>query len=139
MITFSIPGTPVAKGRPRFARVGRGRGMRVYTLEKTENYEHTVAWIAKRAMLGHKPLDGPLVLVIMVFAPVPKSFSRAKREAALQVKILPVSRPDWNNYGKLISDACNGIVWKDDAQVVDARVVKRYGITPCCVVSVEGV
>jgi Holliday junction resolvase RusA-like endonuclease len=33
---------------------------------------------------------------------------------------------DWDNYHKLSMDACNGIVWDDDSQVVEAHVFKEY-------------
>lgn len=33
-------------------------------------------------------------------------------------------RADWDNLGKLVSDALNGIIWVDDRQVIDARVMK---------------
>jgi Holliday junction resolvase RusA-like endonuclease len=33
-------------------------------------------------------------------------------------------RSDWDNIGKLVSDALNGVFWEDDRQVIDARVMK---------------
>lgn len=33
---------------------------------------------------------------------------------------------DWDNYNKLCTDAMEGIVFKDDVQIVDAAVYKRY-------------
>lgn len=40
--TFTIPGTPVGKGRPKFSRAGAG--VRTYTPEKTASYETLVKW-----------------------------------------------------------------------------------------------
>ncbi len=37
------------------------------------------------------------------------------------------SEGDWDNLGKLPSDALQGIVWDDDRQIVDGRSLKRYG------------
>ena len=37
------------------------------------------------------------------------------------------SKPDADNIAKLVSDACNEIVFGDDAQVADLRVQKVYG------------
>lgn len=31
---------------------------------------------------------------------------------------------DWDNLGKVVSDALNGVAYKDDRQVVDGRVIK---------------
>ena len=38
--------------------------------------------------------------------------------------------------GKIVSDALNGIAYRDDSQIVDARVVKRYSDNPMVKVSV---
>ena len=45
---------------------------------------------------------------------------------ALAGEILPTTKPDWDNHGKL-TDALKGIVWKDDSQVVLQNVEKVYG------------
>lgn len=38
-----------------------------------------------------------------------------------------VSRPDLTNLIKIIEDACNGIIYKDDSQIVRLISEKRYG------------
>ena len=53
-------------------------------------------------------------------------------------EIRPTVKPDWDNIGKIISDALNGIAYKDDAQVVSCTVEKRYSNTPCVEVWLEG-
>ena len=50
MLTFEIPGDPVAKARPRASMVA-GRA-RLYTPAKTEKYEARVALFAQQAMAG---------------------------------------------------------------------------------------
>ena len=52
MLTFEIPGDPVAKARPRAAMVA-GRA-RLYTPAKTEKYEARVAVFAQQAMAGRR-------------------------------------------------------------------------------------
>jgi Holliday junction resolvase RusA-like endonuclease len=64
-----------------------------------------------------------------VFRPVPESWSRRDHELALVGGIRPTSKPDDDNYLK-IRDALNGIVWNDDAQCVDSRVLKFYSKRP---------
>jgi Holliday junction resolvase RusA-like endonuclease len=39
-------------------------------------------------------------------------------------------RRDIDNYVKLLFDAANGLLWRDDAQVVDLHANKRYGAVP---------
>ena len=36
----------------------------------------------------------------------------------------------YDNILKAAADACNGIVWKDDSQIVTATIEKRYSTTP---------
>lgn len=33
-------------------------------------------------------------------------------------------RRDWDNFHKIAMDALNGIVWADDSQIMEARVIK---------------
>lgn len=61
----------------------------------------------------------PVILNVDVYRPLPES--RPKR-----VRSEPDTyKPDGDNDGKLVMDALNGLVWADDAQVVDLHVVKH--------------
>lgn len=102
---------PVPKGRPRF---GSGH---VYTPERTSQFETTVRWLLRQATLKQG-------LIIPVLA----------GDIGLHVTCW-VGRmgSDFDNYLKAISDAANGIVWKDDRQVMDGRVTlvrTAAGISP---------
>ena len=46
---------------------------------------------------------------------------------------------DGAQLGKIICDALNGIAWKDDAQIVDGRVLKHYSEVPRTDVLIEEV
>jgi Holliday junction resolvase RusA-like endonuclease len=41
-------------------------------------------------------------------------------------RLFPVVKPDWDNLGKMLSDALNQVIWSDDAQICEAHVYKRY-------------
>jgi len=123
-IQFHVPGTPVAKGRPRFAR--RGNFVSAYTPAKTKAYEATVRELAIEAMQGMEPLDTPIVAVIKICIAVPASYSKARRQACLDTKEMPTKKPDWDNIAKAITDSLNGIVYVDDCQIVSVYVTKRY-------------
>ena len=129
---FTIPGTPVAKGRARVLKSGRS-----YTPAKTANYAAKVAHHGKQAMGIDGPSKGALSVFIGVNIEVPASWSKRKRADALAGLVKPVSRPDGDNYEKAILDGLNGVVWHDDGQVVDMIWRKRYAVAPCVVVSVE--
>ncbi len=121
-ITVTIPGAPVAKGRPRFTR----RGV-VFTPKKTRNWESAARQHAEIAMFGLEPLTGALSLRVEVAMPTPASWPLWKRDAASQGIIVPTSKPDLDNFIKSVKDALNGIVWIDDSQVVLSTEEKRYG------------
>jgi len=42
----------------------------------------------------------------------------------------PVVKPDIDNFFKLLCDACNGVIWKDDSQICLAVVGKKYYPAP---------
>lgn len=126
-VAFVVPGTPVGKGRPKFAR--RGNFVTTHTPEKTASYENLEKVKAQEAMQGRALIDGAVSIDIALFVTPPASWSQKKQRAALAGEIYPTTKPDWDNCGKGICDAINEIVFKDDKQVVDARVSKRYAET----------
>lgn len=125
---FSIPGEPVAKGRPRMS--SRNGFARAYTPQKTIAFEGRVGFAGSQAMAGEPPVEGALCLSVDVRLPIPASWSRKRQEEAALGRIRPTSRPDVDNFIKGVADGLNGIVWKDDSQVVELRATKFYSLTP---------
>jgi Holliday junction resolvase RusA-like endonuclease len=123
-VEFTVPGTPVAWARARLA------GRRHFTDPKTAAYKLAVGTLARADMAGRPPFCGPVALHVRAVFAVPKSWPKWRREDALAGLVVPTGKPDWDNVGKGVSDALNGIVYEDDAQVYAATVVKRYGPTP---------
>lgn len=127
-ILVIIEGEPCGKGRPRAFRAGAG--VRMFTPQKTRDYEGVIAAEARKAMAGRPPLIGPCMLELtMVFA-VPASWSKAKRAAAKAGEIVPTKKPDADNVIKALCDSFNAIVWLDDVQVTDLVARKRFGENP---------
>lgn len=132
---FTVPGDPVAKGRARaFIRNGH---VAHYTPSNTVAYENTVRTMARQAMAGRDPLAGPVALVVRAAMRIPGSWSRKRQQAAGLGTVVPTSRPDLDNLVKAIKDGCNGVVWRDDAQVIELLATKRYGHTPCVHVRID--
>ncbi len=132
-LTFSVPGAPRGKGRPRFVRVTG----RTYTPAETAAYESTVALCARQAMAGRPPWPRTTALCCFLRAvfPVPASWSKRKQADALAQRLLPTVKPDGDNILKAL-DACNGIVWADDCQVAEWGIVKVFGEVPALHVEV---
>jgi Holliday junction resolvase RusA-like endonuclease len=134
-ICFTVPGKPVAKQRPKFARMGSF--VRTYTPKETMSYESMVRYAAAEAMGEDAPIEGPIELLVEIGLQIPVSASRKQQARMASNQIMPTKKPDGDNVLKAIKDACNGVVWRDDAQVVDGHYRKRYSITPGVRVTVD--
>jgi Holliday junction resolvase RusA-like endonuclease len=129
MIAFTVPGEPVAKGRPRFVRATG----RTFTPARTANYEGIVGGCAAQAMGARSPFEGPLRVTIRATFLVPQSWSQKRKNAA----VWKTSKPDVENVTKACLDAMNAIVYRDDSQVVELTAQKKYGPVAGLTVSVE--
>ena len=127
IVTFEVPGDPVPKGRPRFAR--RGTFIQTYTDSKTIEYETRVATKARMAIGSSEPLKGHLTVYLYLRYAVPASYSKKRVEACLNGLEYP-KRVDLDNCYKSITDAMNGIVYMDDSQIVEAHILKCYSLEP---------
>jgi Holliday junction resolvase RusA-like endonuclease len=125
MVTFMVEGTPVPKGRPRFAR--RGKFVSTYSPKTTVDYESKVSESAKLAMGASEPLETPVGAYIYITLPVPASYSKKRTQACLSGEERPTKKSDIDNYCKAIFDGMNGIVFLDDSLVVSLHATKVYG------------
>jgi len=146
-----VPGPPQGKARPTVGRCRMKSGREFVTMRtpaKTVNYEARIVAAWQVAYSGQAPIEGPVELDVMATYPLPPSRAnkiRANIKALerltkggenaelIKSRILSsrnlsekTSRPDWDNIGKVVCDALNGIAWRDDAQVVSGRVKKKY-------------
>lgn len=134
MIHLTIPGAPEAKGRPRTVMIG-GKP-RILTPKKTRLYEDRIRCEAVEVMEGRDMLAGPVSVVVTAFVQAPKALKGQRRIDAMDGVLKPITRPDVDNYAKVI-DGLNGIVFKDDNQVTDLIVRKRYSERPRLTISIE--
>ena len=146
VIEFEVSGEPVAQGRGRVG-INRATGRAtVFTPAKTKRAEDRIWTAATEAMGGRPPLEGPLVLEVWAYRAKglpgkadakPGSKAREMYEAALNGLVAPTTKPDGSNYLKAAEDACNGVVYRDDALIVDVHCYKRYSGRPRLVIRVE--
>jgi Holliday junction resolvase RusA-like endonuclease len=120
-LEFVIPGVPMASARARTT------GNHHYVTQRQKAYRRAAGLLALRAMAGRGLFTGPVALAMVAVFEPPASWTKAKRAAALAGEVVPVVKPDWDNLGKIVSDAMNEVVYKDDAQIFEAHVSKRYG------------
>lgn len=114
----------MAKQRPRVLKNGI-----TYTPKETVDYETLVKqlYITQHYQ---RQLGGSLQVKIIAYFPIPKSSSRKVCTAMEQGSIRPTKKPDWDNIGKLITDALNGLAYHDDSQIVSCLVEKYYSELP---------
>ncbi len=134
-VIFTVPGEPQGKARARTC------GGHTYTPEKTVLYENLIKteYARQCGNLKFATLsDGtaqPVAVRIEAVYGIPKSYSKKKRERALNGELAPTKKPDADNIAKVVCDALNGVAYVDDTQVIDLRVFKRFG-EPCVTISI---
>lgn len=136
-LTIVVPGPPQGKGRAR--TVKRGNFVHSYTPEKTVLYENLIKTLAIEEM-KKKEIDmmtGAVNIWIRAYFEIPKSTSKKRREKMLSDSLLPCKKPDADNIAKTVSDALNGVVYKDDAQICSMEIFKSYGEKPELIIWIE--
>ena len=133
---ITIEGKPEPQLRPRATRIGNS--IRLYDPKTTTDYKNLVKWTAKQQW-KQKPLECPLVVELDIYRQIPKSTSKKRRKLKNERVIRPVVKPDIDNYSKGILDSLNGIVYKDDSQVVSLIANKYYSDNPRVEINVSEV
>jgi len=134
VIEFTIYGEPVAQGRPKFSTAGGFA--RAYDPEKSRDFKDYVRLAASE----HAPnelITEPLRLGVTFYRQIPKSFGKKKAVEAEEGRLLPVTKPDIDNYLKSVKDALNGVIWRDDSCVTDVIMSKRYSSKPRIEISIK--
>ena len=121
---IEIPGTPIAKGRPRVGKFG------TYTPKKTADFESYVeyCWAAEYGNI--KPSEKPLNASIVFRMPIPKSTSKKNRAGMVNGDIRHTKKPDLDNMAKTVLDALNGLAYIDDSQIYSLTLFKTYSEQP---------
>jgi Holliday junction resolvase RusA-like endonuclease len=150
MIRFTVYGVPVQKGsmksftyqlknkatgQPILDKQGKPIYRAAITHEnpRSKNWQQLVAEAASRALTAEGQVYlGAVRLEVAFFLPRPKSIGR--RDVAMTKK------PDASKLLRSTEDALTGVLFRDDSQVVDVHVTKRYaafGESPRAIVVVE--
>ena len=119
---FIVDGKPQGKQRPRFSRISKT----VYTPTKTAKYEKQIAKAYTES--GGKCISADCYVSVSVsaFFPVPKSYSKKKRQDCLEHVLRPDKKPDMDNILKVVLDGLNTVAYEDDKQVVELIGRKYY-------------
>lgn len=143
MIRIEVRGTPAPKGSARAMMVG-GRP-RVIASGSTVNQRQLKSWDvalreAAHAAIGERTappyVDEPLRLEIEFRMRRPAShYSKAKKNRGQLLPkfatAYPQTKPDSSKLLRATEDSLNGIVFDDDARIVDTHITKRYAAPGC--------
>lgn len=105
---FTIPDKPVPASRPRVTSRG------TYTPTRYRRWLEAARWhlLSQKA----RPVEGPVVVDLSVEVDgITIEISAATETRPKRV------RGDLDNYAKAALDACNGLAFADDSQVVELR------------------
>ena len=127
-VKFIVMGPPKGKGRPRFQRIGNYT--KVSTPPDTVNYENLVKIEYELQCKKYYFGESELGVKLITYYPIAKSTSKKKREQMVNDEIKPTKKPDCDNVLKIICDSLNQIAYKDDAQIVDSPVYKKFAEIP---------
>lgn len=82
------------------------------------------------ALIAQRPQQTEFAVAVKAkfFMPIPPSWSKKKQKEHIGKPV--TVKPDIDNLVKGLFDAANGIVWKDDNQVVRCEAEKIYSDSP---------
>lgn len=125
-LSFTVYGAAQPAGSKTVGRTGAGKTFVRDSAKRGQPWRRQVAQVAGEAMNGAELFDGALELSVIFTVPRPKSHygARGLRPSAPSH---PTVRPDVTKLLRAVEDACTGIVWRDDAQIVAQHAYKTYG------------
>jgi len=132
MRTIKIIGTPMQKQSARFVKTGSF--MRSYQPKELQNYiAQAKIQLINQLPSDWKPIEGKVIIsgLVFIFPPL-KTWSQKKTKALEAGEVLfKESRPDLDNLQKSLFDICNGLLWRDDSQIVRIEQMEKvYGFQP---------
>lgn len=130
---FEVIGDIIGKERPR---VNSYTGV-VYTPNRTKDYEMLIKQYFKLKYPNHRVLEGRLSVKIIAYMRMPKNTSKKKAEEMLNGNVSPTRKPDIDNIAKSALDAMNKFVFKDDNQISQMKIEKKYGEVEKIYIKVE--
>lgn len=136
VLSLTVHGTPQPAGSKR-AFVRGGHASVVDANPKAKGWKGQVAQVAGEAWAGKPLLTGPLCVAMAFVRVRPKGHhGKSGLNAKGRRTPYPIAKPDVLKLARAVEDALTGVVWKDDAQIVDELLKKEWGKTEFVAVEV---
>lgn len=127
VISFFVQGKPATQGSKR--AIWNKKANRAMVLDdnpQNKPWRSDVRDRALEAMNGALPLEGPIELVLQFRLARPKGHFKSGHSLRGNAPSYPCGRPDGGKMARSVEDACTGVIWVDDSQVVRGRTCKDY-------------
>lgn len=102
------------------------------------NYKSAIRMLARIQYKGEL-IDGPIEVECRFYFAPPKSYTKTKLKQISSKQMLYTKKPDVDNLFKGVTDSLNGIIYKDDSQIVKATMFKEYSDKDSIVVEIKEV
>lgn len=102
------------------------------------NYKSAVRLSAMSQYKGEL-IDTPIEVACRFYFAPPKSYTKTKLKQISSKQMLYTKKPDVDNLFKGVTDALNGVIYKDDSQIVKATMHKEYSNEDSIVIEIKGV
>ena len=137
-LSFTVLGRPEPQGSMRgfiqTARNGAQTARLTSANSKMRPWRQEVGWEALRSRIAagiDTPWDSSVAVKMTVL------FVFVKPPSVKKSRIFPTVKPDLDKLLRAILDACTGVIWRDDGQVVEIVSQKRYGLPESAEIKLE--
>jgi len=139
VVRFEVRGMPQTQGSMR-AFIPKGWKRAIVTHVKGEKLKSWRGLIMDEAqkVAPAQPLEGALAINVIFWLPRPRGhFGTGKNANVLRASapMYPSGKPDADKLMRALGDAIKGVIYRDDAQLVEIHAWKEYG-TPGAIVEV---
>ncbi|MEI5991408.1 hypothetical protein A5881_002943 [Enterococcus termitis] len=131
---ITIPVAPKPQARPRFNSFSK----RAYEDSAMTAYKRSV----KHHVMASKPklIESGAVGVSITFFVYPPKYLLTKKKMAQELAnetLYVDKKPDIDNYFKAVTDALEGVLYKNDGQIAAVTMQKLYSLNPRTEIEVE--
>lgn len=130
-----VPGLAKTSGSKRaFQNPKTGKLIVTADNPKQKTWQQAVKWQAMQDFRRQNPFEGPLTLDLIFIKPQPGWLKRSGKYSDQLHDWAhlcePATKPDGLKLGRAVEDALSGIVYLDDAQIVEHHLRKAFGTRP---------
>lgn len=129
-LSFTVAGQARPKGSKFIRYTKEKRPYLVEVSKELKAWMDSVSLQARAAMGPNVKMEGPVRLELAFYTPRPRSHYRSGQFSSILrdgMPERPLKRPDLTKLTRGVEDALVGVIFQDDAQVVEQATAKYWG------------